>query len=146
MTGSFKTDLILGSGIVVPAEEVRFATSRSSGPGGQNVNKVETRVTLLFDLDASSSFDAAQKGRIRRRLASRINRAGLLRVTSQRHRTQAANRQAAAERFVELLTAALARRKTRRPTATPAAAKRRRLEDKKRRAKLKETRRLPETG
>ncbi len=146
MTGSLKTELILGNGIIVPAEEVRFVASRSSGPGGQNVNKVETRVTLLFDLDASASFDAAQKRRLRQRLASRINRAGVLRVTSQRHRTQAANRQAAAERFVELVTAALARRKARRPTATPAAAKRRRLEDKKRRARLKETRRLPETG
>jgi ribosome-associated protein len=146
MTGSLKTDLILGNGIVVPAEEVRFVTSRSSGPGGQNVNKVETRVTLLFDLEASSALDEDQKRRIGRRLASRVTRAGLLRVTSQRHRTQAANREAAAERFVELLTTALARRKRRRPTATPAAAKRRRLEDKKRRAKLKETRRLPEIG
>lgn len=144
MTGSLKTDLILGNGIVIPTDEVRFVTSRSSGPGGQNVNKVETRVTLLFDLDASTRFDEEQKRRIGRRLASRINGAGLLRVTSQRHRTQAANRQAAAERFVELLTAALARPKRRRPTATPAAAKRQRLEDKKRRARLKETRRLPE--
>ncbi len=146
MAASLKTDLTLGNGIVIPADEVRFVTSRSSGPGGQNVNKVETRVTLLFDLDASISLDENQKRRVRTRLASRVTRAGLLRVTSQRHRTQAANRQAAAERFVELVTAALARRRRRRPTATPAAAKRRRLEDKKRRAKLKETRRLPEIG
>jgi len=145
VAGSPRTDLILGNGTVIPEGEVRFATSRSSGPGGQNVNKVETRVTLVFDVDASTALGDDEKRRLHRALGSRISRAGLLRVASQRHRTQAANREAAAARFVELVTLALARRKRRRPTAPSNAAERRRLEDKKRRARLKEQRRKPET-
>src|SRR5262245_23694844 len=86
---------------------VRFEYSRSSGPGGQHVNKVETRVTLLFDLVATTDLTAEQKARVRERLAARINREGLLRVVSQRHRSREQNRQAALERFAELIEAAL---------------------------------------
>ena len=122
-------------------EEITFKASRSSGPGGQNVNKVESRVTLLFDLDASSSLDEEQKVAIRSRLGSRINKEGVLRVVSQRHRTQAANRNAARERFEILLREALAERPERRPTHVPGAAKRRRREEKRRRSDLKRQRR-----
>ncbi len=127
----------------IPGDELDFATSRSSGPGGQNVNKVETRVTLLFDLEASSSLNRDEKERLRERLASRINKEGVLRVVSQKHRTQKANREAATERFHELIADALTERPPRRRTRTPRAAKKRRLEAKRRRADLKRRRREP---
>lgn len=136
-------DLIVNPELTIPRSELRFETSRSSGPGGQNVNKVETRVTLLFDLEGSQSLTAGQKERLTRRLAGRINRAGLVRVVSQRHRTQAANRKASEERFVELLRDALERRKTRRPTRKPKRAERARLEDKRKRSQVKDLRRKP---
>ena len=138
-----ETDLTVSNEVTIRRDEVRFATSRSSGPGGQNVNKVETRVTLLFDLEACESLSDEQKQCLRERLATRVTRAGVLRVVSQRHRTQAANRKAAQERFVELVGQALARRKTRRKTRQPARAVRERLEGKRQRSQLKDARRKP---
>jgi ribosome-associated protein len=133
-------DLEIRDGLVIPEAEIAWATSPSSGPGGQNVNKVETRVTLLFDLEASPSLTEEHKARIRGRLAGRINKAGVLRVTSQKHRTQAANRQAARERFAELLAEALAPRRPRKRTRVPKAAKKRRLRAKRRRGEIKRQR------
>jgi ribosome-associated protein len=129
--------------LAIPEEELAFATSRSSGPGGQNVNKVESRVTLLFDLGASPALSDEQKARLRERLAGRINKTGVLRVVAQRHRTQAANREAAVARFAELLREGLAEQAPRRPTRPTAAARRRRAESKRRRAQLKRARRTP---
>jgi ribosome-associated protein len=129
--------------LAIPDHEVTFATSRSSGPGGQNVNKVETRVTLLFDLEASPSLSGEQKDRLRERLRGRIGKAGVLRVVAQKHRTQAANREAALARFAELLREALAEEAPRRPTKKPAAARRRRVESKRRRGEVKRARRAP---
>lgn len=125
----------------IPDHEFSFATSRSSGPGGQNVNKVETKVTLEFDLDASASLSEDQKRRIHTRLRNRINRDGVLQVVSQRHRTQAANREDAVERFSELLRDALHVPKKRKQRKVSAAARRRRLEGKKQRGQVKKLRR-----
>jgi ribosome-associated protein len=125
----------------IPERELSYRTSTSSGPGGQNVNKVETRVTVLFDLAGSETLDDDQKRLVRARLASRIDKRGLLRVVSQKHRFQAANRAAARERLALLLAAALAREPERRPTRQPESARRRRLEDKRRRSRLKQLRR-----
>lgn len=126
--------------LAIPDEELSFQTSRSGGPGGQNVNKLETRVTLRFDLAGSPSLTEEQRERLRERLATRVTKTGELRVTSQKHRTQAANREASVERFVELLKEALAEEAPRRPTKMPKAAKRRRIQAKRRRGKVKKER------
>src|SRR5687767_497821 len=91
----------------IPDEEVAFATSRSGGPGGQNVNKLETRVTLRFDVAGSPSLTDEQRRRLQERLATRITRAGILHITSQKHRTQGENRAAAVARFAEVVADAL---------------------------------------
>ena len=127
----------------IPEEELRFRFSASSGPGGQHVNKVETRVTLLFDVDESPSLCEEDRRRVMTRLSSRIGRNGVLRVVSQRHRSQRANREAAIERFAELLREALRREKTRRPTRPSRAARETRIRDKKKRSRLKRERSKP---
>ena len=126
--------------ISIPESELSFVASRSSGPGGQNVNKVSTRITLRFDFGSSQQFDDEQKERIHSRLATRISRQGILSVSSQRHRTQAANREAALERFVDLLRQALEVDPERKATRVPARLHRRRLDSKKRRSRLKRNR------
>lgn len=127
-------------GLVIPDEELRFTASRSGGPGGQNVNKVNSRVTLLFDVDGSRVLTVDQKARLRERLAGRISSAGLLRVVSQRHRTQAANRRAAQQRFEDVLRQALTDDPPRVATRPSPAARQRRLLHKVRRARLKNAR------
>ncbi len=125
------------SRVGIPRAELRFRFSRSAGPGGQNVNKVNTRVTLLFALDSSSALNDFQRRVIRRRLETRIAQDGVLRVVSSRFRTQAANRRAAVERFAELLAGALTPVKQRKQTAVPRSARERRLQEKSRRAQTK---------
>jgi ribosome-associated protein len=129
--------------LALPEDEISYVASRSGGPGGQNVNKLATRMTLRFDLAGSPSLTPAQRERVASRLATRINRAGFLQVTAQRHRTQAANREAALERFVELLRAALQPDTERVPTRVPPAVRRRRLSEKLARGRRKRERAAP---
>ena len=132
--------------IQIPLSELRFTFSRSPGPGGQKVNKASTRVTLVFDVDASASLSDDQRRRIKRRLRSRITKDGHLRVVSQKSRSQHANREAARERFAELLRWALKRERKRKRTVVPEQAKELRLRDKKRRGILKDMRSRPSEG
>jgi ribosome-associated protein len=132
------------TGLVIPESEIDVRHSRSGGPGGQNVNKVSTRVELVFDLEASTAFDPEQKQQLRSRLASRLSRAGALRVVGQRYRSQARNESDARERLAALLAAALAVPKRRRPTRPSRAAAADRLAGKRRRSRLKTTRRAPD--
>jgi ribosome-associated protein len=124
----------------IPEHELTFTTSRSPGPGGQNVNKVESRVTLRFDLEGSEVLDDEQKERIRERLKGRIGKDGSLRVSAHKHRTQGANRELVRERFAELLRLALEEEAERKATRIPRRAKRRRLEEKKRNSQRKQER------
>jgi ribosome-associated protein len=133
-------DLDLGNDLIVPADSLRAVTSRSGGPGGQNVNKVETRVTIEVPVDTLPLPDE-KKALVRERLASRINREGVLRVTSQVARTQADNRDRALTRMEELLIGAMEEEKPRRKTRVPRAAKQKRLEEKKRASEKKRLRR-----
>ena len=133
-------DLDLGPGLLVPADLLRAVTSRSGGPGGQNVNKVETRVTIEVAVDALPLPDD-KKALVRERLASRINRDGVLRVTSQVARTQADNRDRALARMEELLRDALQEEKPRKKTRVPRAVKQKRLDEKKRASEKKRMRR-----
>ncbi len=124
----------------VSEDELTLKTSRSGGPGGQNVNKLNTRVTVLFDVAGSAGLSDNQKKRILSKLSTRIDKHGVLRVVSQKHRSQEANRQAATERLQQLLQEALKLDPVRRKTKAPAAARERRLEEKKQRSRLKQQR------
>ncbi len=126
--------------IEIKEEELVFKYSRSGGPGGQNVNKVNTRVTVFFDVAGARGFSDSQKRLILKRLVTRANKHGVVRVVSQRYRTQKANREAAVERLGELLGEALKKRAVRKKTKVPEYARQKRLEEKKRRSLLKRQR------
>jgi ribosome-associated protein len=127
-------------GLDIPEHELDFAVSRSGGPGGQNVNKVSTRVTLRFDIDASEALNSDQRRRIHSKLNTRINKDGILQVTSQRTRSQELNREDVLQRFTELLQEALHRETPRIPTQVSRAAKTKRIEEKKKRTEIKAAR------
>ena len=115
----------------IGVEQFTYSFTRSGGPGGQNVNKVNTRVTLWFDLEANPTLTDDEKRTIRARLGGRITADGRLHLVSMRHRTQLANRRAAVERFYELVAAALRPRTIRKATKVPRGSRERRLQDKK---------------
>ena len=127
-------------GVFISEDEFVFKASRSGGPGGQNVNKVNTRITLFFDVAGCASFSEIQKKRILARLSTRVDKNGVIRVVSQKFRTQKANRRTAVERLQELLRGALKTQPVRKKTKVPERARLRRLEDKKRRSILKRQR------
>ncbi len=129
--------------LAIDESELRFEFARSSGPGGQNVNKVETKVRLLFDLRNSRSLTAEQRALIEKRLTTRITKVGVLHIASQRHRTREANRRATVERFAELIAGALEEDEPRLRTRTPKVQRKRRLETKRRRSLKKALRSRP---
>ena len=133
--------IAIGNMAVIDRSELSFSASRSAGPGGQNVNKLNTRVMLLFDVSASQNLTEPQKSRILKKLTTRINKQGILRLVSQSQRTQLANRQIAIERLVELLRDALTKRPPRRSTRPTYASQLRRFDRKKQRSALKRQRR-----
>ena len=127
-------------GVFISEDELVFKASRSGGPGGQNVNKVNTRITLFFDVTECEVLSDIQKRRILDRLSTRADKNGIIRVVSQKFRTQKANRRAALGRLQELLREALKTKPVRKKTKVPERARLRRLEEKKRRSMLKRQR------
>jgi len=123
--------------ISIDDSEVCETFIRSSGPGGQNVNKLATAVQLRFDVRHSPSLPHEVRARLERLSGRRLTRDGVLVITAQRHRTQERNRDDALERLVELVRAAAVRPTPRRPTKPTYGSKVRRLEGKKRRSGVK---------
>jgi len=127
--------------LLIPMSEVRFRTSRSGGPGGQNVNKLETRVELEFDVRSSPNLSDHQRARILDGLASRIDSSGILRIVSSESRSQWKNKQQAIEKFAKLLRKALVPRKKRIRTRPSKGSRERRLQSKKLHGEKKKLRR-----
>jgi len=138
-------EIAVGSRTIrISRSELSFRTARSSGPGGQNVNKLETRVELEFDIPNSISLTGVQKQILLDRLSSRINSKGVLRIVSQESRSQWTNREHATEKFIDLLEKALRPRKTRLPTKPSYQSRERRIRAKKRRGEKKRMRGIRE--
>jgi len=123
--------------------ELTYRTSRSSGPGGQHVNKTESRVELIWDLQNTRCLDDHQKSLLNRRIRSRLTEEGVLILASEKYRSQHRNRQDVTERFLEVLHAGLKPVKKRRPTKPSRTSVEKRIKGKKIRGEIKRSRRPP---
>jgi ribosome-associated protein len=135
-------DQVVISGVLsIPLRELHFRFSRSGGPGGQHVNRTETRVELLFDVQNSPSLGEGQRARLIEHLAGRLDRDGVLHIVSSSTRSQAENRADAIARFQALLHSGLKPRKKRLATQPTAGGRERRLAGKHHRSTIKSQRR-----
>jgi ribosome-associated protein len=137
------TDIQITETVTIPSTELHFQFSRSSGPGGQHVNRTASQVELTFDVLGSPSLNEAQRTRVLSKLKSHIDTRGVLHLTSQTTRSQHRNRAEVVERFTLLLQRALHVPKRRIPTKPSAAAEARRLAEKQRTGVIKQQRRRP---
>jgi ribosome-associated protein len=134
-------DLLLPSvTLTVPARELEWTAVRASGPGGQNVNKVSSKVELRFDFEQSEALSPTIKARLRALAQHRLDAEGRILITSQVTRNQPQNLEDARTRLAELIAKALVTPKRRRPTRPSKAAKRRRVNDKRIQSKKKQSR------
>jgi ribosome-associated protein len=137
-------DLAIAPGITLRASDLEWQAVRSSGPGGQNVNKVSTKVELYFDLARSDALSSVVKARLTRLAAGRLDASGRLRITSQATRSQLQNLEDARNRLAELVRRALHAPKARRVTRPSATAVLRRVEQKRKASEKKRRRRRVE--
>ena len=133
-------DLFIHPNLVISGDFLRLSYSRSSGPGGQHVNKLNTKVTVFLDVQQCPAFSERQKHTLAHTLAGRMDKEGVLRVSSQQYRSQSANQQAALKRMAELIEKALKPKRIRKKTRIPKRVKENRLRDKKARSALKQLR------
>ncbi len=122
--------------------EFTFTSSRSSGPGGQNVNKLNTKVTLSFDVMSSNLLNDKEKELIMTKLANKINAQGILKISSQSERTQLANKERCIEKFYRQIKKSLKLKKKRKKTKPSQASIQKRLDDKKNQSDKKKSRKL----
>ena len=128
---------------IIPEEELVIEFAKSGGPGGQNVNKVESKATVRWNVDASRNYSDAEKTRIHKLLSNRINKSGELVVSSEEERSQHQNRERATTRLQEMVAGAIIPPKIRKKTKPSRAARERRLEQKHKQSKKKASRRTP---
>jgi ribosome-associated protein len=120
--------------------EFEFITSRSGGPGGQNVNKVSSKVMLCFDIQKSALLSDTEKELIHNKLANKINTAGILQIVSQKERTQLGNKELCIEKFYAMIEKALTIPKRRRKTRPSKTAIEKRLDFKRKLSEQKQNR------
>ncbi len=125
-------DLSVTPSVTIPARELRWSASRSGGPGGQNVNKVSSKVDLRFDLETSEALTDVQKSRVRASAKNRLDEDGAIQIVVQDTRDQQKNLDLARARLAELIKKALVVPKARKATKPSRGSQRRRLNEKKR--------------
>ncbi len=133
-------DLVIHQRVTIPARDLSWSASRSSGPGGQNVNKVASKVTLRFDLRGTDALSRTQKTRLRKLAGKRIDSLGVLAITAQAERSQRQNLEQARDRLRKLVARALVSPKRRVATKPTRSSQRKRLQDKRRRSDQKKVR------
>lgn len=136
-------DLRVTRSVTIPASELEFRYVRSGGPGGQHANKTSTKVELTWDVLGSSALGPRQRARLLDNLGPRVEASGLLRVRSDKYRSQTRNREDAVERLSDLIATGLQVRKDRIATKPTTTAKRKRLDQKRRRSEVKQGRKRP---
>ncbi|HKZ36237.1 MAG TPA: alternative ribosome rescue aminoacyl-tRNA hydrolase ArfB [Chryseolinea sp.] len=125
-------------------KELAFSASRSSGPGGQNVNKVNSKITLMFDVVRSEILTAEEKDVMVKKLASQLTKEGVLILMAQDKRSQLENKEAAIQKLDKLLVKAFAKRKVRKATKPSKTAVQKRITNKKQHSQKKQWRQKPE--